>query len=247
MSNETKMEPCPFCGGEDISKSNLGGCWEMACKKCWAKTGLQNELGEAIAAWNRRAPLAPSTPPSPTEATVHVPGREEREDALRTIQGHQIPEERLKEELAKYIAAVAYLEGERDQLKRDYECSCIESDELLAELKNRAEGDGASESPDTQVRAKFKVVPNGPPCPTCGFKIEQKERPPFQIEDDDTQTGDGASELAGKARLARKAWWKVAQERCPALAEWPQTFWDEAWEAAVKAALSPTPSDERGA
>jgi len=30
---------------------------------------------------------------------------------------------------------------------------------------------------------KFKVVANGPPCPTCGFQITRKEREPFRIED----------------------------------------------------------------
>lgn len=50
----------------------------------------------------------------------------------------------------------------------------------LRALKSQspAAQDGVTEA------AQFKVESNGPPCPTCGFKIRKSVRPPFTFKDD---------------------------------------------------------------
>ena len=69
----SKLKPCPFCGGTNISISNckeLGGCENFGeCEEdgyisavcdfnkdgCGASSGYYKTKTEAIAAWNRRA------------------------------------------------------------------------------------------------------------------------------------------------------------------------------------------------
>lgn len=57
---ETKLLPCPFCGGEAIAEDLLGDYWHVYCQQCKAGTSIFNEsdLGntkeQAIEAWNTR-------------------------------------------------------------------------------------------------------------------------------------------------------------------------------------------------
>ena len=69
MSEELK--PCPFCGMDApdwCDESDGGGDWHFVqCRDCESTTGHHyNSKDEAIAAWNRRAPINP--PPSSTDA-----------------------------------------------------------------------------------------------------------------------------------------------------------------------------------
>ena len=56
MTDEPKLLPCPFCGGEAVHILKAAGL--IACKSCRAKTLVHATMSEAIAAWNTRA-----TPP----------------------------------------------------------------------------------------------------------------------------------------------------------------------------------------
>jgi Lar family restriction alleviation protein len=53
---ETKLKPCPFCGGEAIMRDNKLGCtiWIVGCRKCGADAGFRTDKEEAIKAWNTR-------------------------------------------------------------------------------------------------------------------------------------------------------------------------------------------------
>lgn len=61
MSNESKLKPCPFCGGEakkNMAKTETGELkYYISCQKCYARsrsfTFTQNEEA-AVKAWNRR-------------------------------------------------------------------------------------------------------------------------------------------------------------------------------------------------
>lgn len=60
MSNETKLKPCPFCGGEariDVHIFHgLSDTFGVVCKCCDAETAqFYATVYEAIGAWNRRA------------------------------------------------------------------------------------------------------------------------------------------------------------------------------------------------
>lgn len=56
---ETKLLPCPFCGGEAETQNTYAiGVWEVFCIVCGAHTGYPPggcTEAEAIEAWNRRA------------------------------------------------------------------------------------------------------------------------------------------------------------------------------------------------
>ena len=55
---ETKLLPCPFCGGEADTVGNLGHpheSWLVTCAACQIELYDFSSLDEAIAAWNRRA------------------------------------------------------------------------------------------------------------------------------------------------------------------------------------------------
>lgn len=52
----SKLEPCPFCGGEAIyGKSEASGRVRAVCVDCLASTDWLAGTDEAAAAWNRRA------------------------------------------------------------------------------------------------------------------------------------------------------------------------------------------------
>lgn len=51
--SDTKLKPCPFCGGE-ARFANTDENW-IACVDCGAETTFFDTKEEAIEAWNRRA------------------------------------------------------------------------------------------------------------------------------------------------------------------------------------------------
>lgn len=70
MSDELKLDPCPFCGGdatiEEVPTAS-GANWSVGCNdedgQCYGYQSLQTfaRKCEAVAAWNRRVP-APAVP-----------------------------------------------------------------------------------------------------------------------------------------------------------------------------------------
>ena len=57
MSDELKLKPCPFCGSDDLGMN--GGSEYVFCRGCGAEGAWNDDnVEEAIAAWNRRAPCA---------------------------------------------------------------------------------------------------------------------------------------------------------------------------------------------
>ena len=55
--SETKILPCPFCGGEAEIRTNFVHHFAI-CKECNTVSDYMNSKAEAIAAWNRRTPPA---------------------------------------------------------------------------------------------------------------------------------------------------------------------------------------------
>jgi hypothetical protein len=68
MTNEERVEPCPFCGAKDITPWNRDGCVLMYCEDCCAEGpkfrtssnhhdigyDYDSALGKAKRAWNSR-------------------------------------------------------------------------------------------------------------------------------------------------------------------------------------------------
>lgn len=56
-----KLEPCPFCNDssypENVNPYSLRGYWVVRCSNCESEGPAENTEFEAIAAWNRRAPV----------------------------------------------------------------------------------------------------------------------------------------------------------------------------------------------
>lgn len=58
MSDELKLKPCPFCGGEafvHMLGNEIAKGYYIACDECGAKTIVFGYEAEAIEEWNRRA------------------------------------------------------------------------------------------------------------------------------------------------------------------------------------------------
>lgn len=58
MSDELKLKPCPFCGGEAFAHmlgNEIAKGYYIACDECGAKTIVFGYEADAIEAWNRRA------------------------------------------------------------------------------------------------------------------------------------------------------------------------------------------------
>ena len=53
MNNETKLLPCPFCGGEAESIDFFPRFF-VKCKNCGANTGFHLNIPNAIESWNSR-------------------------------------------------------------------------------------------------------------------------------------------------------------------------------------------------
>jgi Lar family restriction alleviation protein len=53
-----KLKPCPFCGNEDITITEIDELYQTVCsvirKGCGAASGYQYSRDKAINAWNRR-------------------------------------------------------------------------------------------------------------------------------------------------------------------------------------------------
>ena len=64
MMRETKLIPCPFCGGKKVDlwpvgRNAMGGTWESpVCSRCGATIhenfGTAEDTKAMVAAWNRR-------------------------------------------------------------------------------------------------------------------------------------------------------------------------------------------------
>jgi Lar family restriction alleviation protein len=59
--SERELQPCPFCGGKGSRHEN-DWCepseWNVSCLGCGCSTGGCTTKDMAIAAWNKRAPVA---------------------------------------------------------------------------------------------------------------------------------------------------------------------------------------------
>lgn len=52
---ETKLKPCPFCGGKpDLGSYSSSGNWIVVCSKCEAETQVYETEQEVVKAWNAR-------------------------------------------------------------------------------------------------------------------------------------------------------------------------------------------------
>lgn len=51
MESEKELQPCPFCGSEDLENDT----YFITCVTCEADGPIKGNEPEAIAAWNRRA------------------------------------------------------------------------------------------------------------------------------------------------------------------------------------------------
>ncbi len=54
MSEEIKLKPCPFCGGNDVVAEETYTSGYVRCRGCGAEGGFRYSHDEAVAAWNRR-------------------------------------------------------------------------------------------------------------------------------------------------------------------------------------------------
>jgi hypothetical protein len=55
--SDTKLNPCPFCGGEAVRMTNSAGFSIIRCSECFAQSDLYWSLGECEKAWNTRKPI----------------------------------------------------------------------------------------------------------------------------------------------------------------------------------------------
>lgn len=56
--------PCPFCGAWNIGYYDVDGqdIHSFQCLECFASSRTQRSRADALAAWNRRAPLSAALP-----------------------------------------------------------------------------------------------------------------------------------------------------------------------------------------
>lgn len=67
---ESRLKPCPFCGGTDLTLEGLGYTridmpyfqpYRIYCKDCYFNFDLPDcDIGQAISAWNKRPDKASS-------------------------------------------------------------------------------------------------------------------------------------------------------------------------------------------
>ncbi|MEE0145942.1 MAG: Lar family restriction alleviation protein [Senegalimassilia anaerobia] len=55
MREEIKLEPCPFCGSEDVTCERFEDVYYVECLSCGAKVESYNGAEAAVACWNARA------------------------------------------------------------------------------------------------------------------------------------------------------------------------------------------------
>ena len=55
MREEIKLEPCPFCGSDDVICDMFEDVYFVECWDCCAKVESCNGLEDAVAGWNARA------------------------------------------------------------------------------------------------------------------------------------------------------------------------------------------------
>lgn len=53
--NEIELNPCPFCGSEDVTCDRLEDVYYVECWDCGAKIESYNGMEDAVAGWNARA------------------------------------------------------------------------------------------------------------------------------------------------------------------------------------------------
>ena len=53
--NEIELNPCPFCGSEDVTCNRLEDVYYVECWDCGAKIESYNGMEDAVAGWNARA------------------------------------------------------------------------------------------------------------------------------------------------------------------------------------------------
>lgn len=58
MESEKKLQPCPFCGSEDIEKRNHF----ITCAVCEADGPVKGNKQDAINAWNSRVTISYEKP-----------------------------------------------------------------------------------------------------------------------------------------------------------------------------------------
>ena len=55
--SDTKLLPCPFCGGNDISTFSGDGVFGVQCNTCMGSIDYCLTVDEAIKKWNTRKPI----------------------------------------------------------------------------------------------------------------------------------------------------------------------------------------------
>ncbi len=86
MSEE--LASCPFCGGEaSFSEWRYDHGWEryVHCLECGARGPECDNREDAIAAWNRRAPVPPALGSATIQRFAPVPAPDADDDARRTL------------------------------------------------------------------------------------------------------------------------------------------------------------------
>jgi Lar family restriction alleviation protein len=64
MLNVTAIEPCPFCGAQDllieaVNGSRLGPDYYILCASCGGQGPFSDDYSKSLDGWNTRAALQP--------------------------------------------------------------------------------------------------------------------------------------------------------------------------------------------